>query len=114
MDIYKNIEYQNYYYNSLILLKENKLIEYQKEKEGYEKVLLPDSSNYIVIVKPIIMHYNIYELSHLNGWDGNKLYTDADKDQYMFMPQMGADTKENAAFTGVFMGLRNLILIIIN
>ena len=32
MDIYKNIEYQNYYYNSLILLKENKLIEYQKEK----------------------------------------------------------------------------------
>ena len=88
----------------MILLKENKLIEYQKEKEGYEKALLPDSSNYIVIVKPIVMHYNIYELSHLNGWDGNKLYRDADKDQYMFMRQMGAGTKENGAFTGVIMG----------
>jgi hypothetical protein len=40
------------------------------------------------------MHYNIYELSHLNGWYGNKLYTDADKDQYMFMPQMGQELKK--------------------
>ena len=66
----------------------------RKKKQGYEKALLPDSSNYIVIVKPIVMHYNIYELSYLNGWDGNKSYTDADKDQYMFMPQMGQELKK--------------------
>ena len=50
-------------------------------------MLLPANSVYIIHVKPIIMLYNRYEMSHLNGWDGNKLEMG---DGYLIAPQVGA------------------------
>ena len=64
--------------------------------------------NSIVHIRPIIMTYNKYEMSSINGWDGNKLYTGANNEgDYLFAPQIGAGKKEeDNSFTGMVMGLR--------
>lgn len=107
LEIYKNTDYQNDYYAKVIA-------EYTAQKENYEdailsygKSLMPDSTSFIVHIKPIIMLFNTYELSYLNGWDGNKLYTDETNGQYIIAPQVGAGSKSNdGKFTGITMGVR--------
>lgn len=63
-------------------------------------------NNYIIHTKPIVMLYNRYELSSVNGWDGNKLYIDPNNDQYLLAPQVGAGAKQDGRFTGVVMGVK--------
>lgn len=58
-------------------------------------------------IKPIIMLLNRYELSNINGWDGNKLVVDEEQG-YVLAPQLGAGMKENGLFTGVIMGVYRL------
>lgn len=56
--------------------------------------------------RPIIMYYNRYEMSNINGWDGNK--TDVN-DGYILAPQVGAGRKEeDNSFTGVVIGQKNI------
>lgn len=113
LKIYQDVEYQTKYYEDIQIDLQKQLDEKREELEGYEKALLPNSINYIVHIKPIIMTFNRLEFSHLNGWDGNKLYIDDENDQYLFMPQIGAGTKENDSqtetpfFTGIIMGVRD-------
>ena len=65
-------------------------------------------SKRIYHIKPIIMTLNRYEMSNLNGWDGNKLYTDPNNDEYLFAPQIGTGKKNNDnSFTGIVMGVKN-------
>ena len=62
----------------------------------------------IIHVKPIVMLFNRYEMSNINGWDGNKLYT-GNKDDYLLAPQIGAGMKnDDNTFTGLVMGVKKL------
>lgn len=59
-------------------------------------------------LKPVVMIYNRYEMAALNGWDGNKLYTD-DAGTYLLAPQIGAGKKElDNSFTGIVMGTKKV------
>ena len=61
----------------------------------------------VVYIRPIVMLYNTYEMSNLNAWDGNKIYTDT-SGEYISAPQLGAGKKEsNNTFTGLIMGLKS-------
>ena len=54
------------------------------------------------------MLLNRYEMSDINGWDGNKLDID-DNGTYILAPKMGAGIKEeDNSFTGVVMGTKNI------
>lgn len=69
-------------------------------------MLLPGSSVEIIHIRPVIMIFNRYELSNINGWDGNKLETG---DGYLIAPQVGAGKKNNSnQFTGVVMGVKQV------
>lgn len=69
-----------------------------------DNMLRPENLIDIVHVKPIIMVYNRYELSNINGWDGNKLETG---DGYIIAPQVGAGKKDdNNRFTGIVIGVK--------
>lgn len=60
----------------------------------------------IAYVHPIVFLYNRYEMSNLNGWDGNKVEI---KDGYILAPQIGAGIKENDnSFTGIVIGERKV------
>lgn len=60
----------------------------------------------MIHVKPIVFRLNTYEMSWLNGWDGNKLYTD-ENGEYIIAPQMGAGIKNDAnQFIGITMGVK--------
>jgi hypothetical protein len=60
----------------------------------------------LIYFKPIIMLFNRYETSNVNGWDGNKLKV---TDGYLLAPQVGAGLKTgNNTFTGVIMGIRQI------
>ena len=78
-----------------------------KEIENYKRMLAPQHAVNIIHVKPIIMIYNRYELSNINGWDGNKLKTN---DGYLLAPQVGAGKKNNSnnTFTGIVMGVKQV------
>lgn len=106
LTIYKNTTYQNQYYNNILSELNTTLIDYQNQKASYEAMLLPASSDYIIHIKPIVMTFNRYELSNINGWDGSKLYIDQTNDQYLLAPQVGAGAKKNGLFTGVVMGIK--------
>lgn len=63
----------------------------------------------VYTIYPIVMLYNRYEMSAINEWDGNKIYTgNDDRDgEYIYAPQIGAGIKENDnSFTGMIMGNR--------
>ena len=56
--------------------------------------------------KPVIMLYNRYEMSFLNGWDGNKLELG---DGFLIAPQIGAGIKNNDnSFTGIVLGVKQI------
>lgn len=96
------------YYEDIIKkytdLKNKELVDYNY----YIKIKQNTVDNSIVHIRPIIMTYNRYEMSAINGWDGNKLYTGANNEgDYLFAPQIGAGRKEeDNSFTGMVMGLR--------
>lgn len=78
----------------------------------YNKIKQNTVDNSIVHIRPIIITYNRYEMSSINGWDGNKLYTGTNNEgDYLFAPQIGAGKKEeDNSFTGMIMGLRKRYL----
>ena len=106
LEIYQNTTYQEKYYANIDSQLQATLIDLQNQKAGYEATLLPANANYIIHIKPIVMVFNRYELSHINGWDGSKLYVDSNNDQYLLAPQVGAGAKKNGLFTGVIMGVK--------
>lgn len=74
------------------------------QKNGNIELETMPISSALMHIKPIIMLYNRYQLSFLNGWDGNKLETG---DYYMIAPQVGAGIKEDDnSFSGVVMGTK--------
>ena len=59
-------------------------------------------------IRPIVLYFNRYEMSNVNGWDGNKIYT-GNNDEFLLAPQVGAGQKElDNSFTGIIMGIRNI------
>lgn len=57
-----------------------------------------------VIYVPIALMLNTYQLSSLNGWDGNHIEINEDSN-YILAPQVGAGSKDsNNRFTGLVMG----------
>jgi len=69
-------------------------------------MLAPGNTVNIIHIKPITMLYNRYEMSNINGWDGNKLETG---DGYLLAPQIGAGKKNsNNTFTGIVMGVKQV------
>lgn len=80
----------------------------QSEYEYYNNKTTSGETDNIIQIRPIVMTYNRYEMSAINGWDGNKLYTGSNEEgDYLFAPQMGAGKKENDnSFTGMIMGVR--------
>ena len=82
-----------------ILLLQNKI-------SVLDSMLTPGNNVLIIHVKPIIMLYNRYEMSNINGWDGNKLETG---DGYLLAPQVGAGAKNNTnQFTGIVIGVKQV------
>ena len=74
------------------------------EKAMYERMLTPEDATYVIHIKPIIMTYNRYGMSNINGWDGNKVEV---KEGYILSPQVGAGKKESDnSFTGVVIGIQ--------
>ena len=68
------------------------------------KVVVDD----VIIAKitfPVHLGLNTYELSSLNGWDGQSIELN-DKENYIIAPQIGAGVKDTATnhFTGIVMG----------
>lgn len=60
--------------------------------------------DHIICINPILLHYNRYELSNINGWDGNRIYT-GENDEFLYAPQVGAGHKEkDNSFTGIIIG----------
>ncbi len=59
----------------------------------------------MVHIKPIVTLFNRYEMSNINGWDGNKLKVG---DGYLLAPQVGAGIKDHGMFTGVIMGVKQI------
>lgn len=67
---------------------------------------LPESGPGMILIKPIVTILNRYEMSNINGWDGNKLKM---TDGYLLAPQIGAGKKSSTGlFTGVVMGVKQL------
>ena len=106
LSIFTNTDYQDSYYQKILDALREEEAAYIQEKSDYEAALLPNASDAIVHIKPIVMLFNRYELSNINGWDGNKLYIDTANNQYILAPQVGAGLKKNGLFTGVVMGVK--------
>lgn len=67
---------------------------------------ITNNTHKIIYIHPVVFLLNRYGMSHINEWDGNKIYTGAN-DEYLLAPQVGAGRKENDnSFTGMVMGLR--------
>ena len=107
LSIYLDIEYQTNYFNNKKLEVETQLTNLNIQLKQYQAALLPSNTNYIIHIRPIVMSLNRYEMSNINGWDGNKLYIDAKNEEYLLAPQIGAGQKNNQGqFTGLIMGVK--------
>lgn len=74
------------------------------QKNSSEALEVVPVASALMHIKPIIMLYNRYQLSFLNGWDGNKMEMG---DYYLIAPQLGAGIKEDDnSFSGVVMGTK--------
>lgn len=90
------------YYSDLKSKKQNDYDVYEKNYNVYTEILNFNNQIEIYHVQPVLMIYNRYEKSFLNGWDGNKLETGED---YLIAPQVGAGIKDNNnQFTGIVIG----------
>ena len=70
---------------------------------------IESSQESVIIIRPINMKCNSYEIPGLNNWDGKKYYL-SNNGEYMFCPQIGAGVKtNNNTFTGMFMGARTSV-----
>ena len=109
--IYDNLSwyisfYYNGGYNSIINEIDNEINNLTTEIEALNSLILLEENSDIIHIQPVIMVYNRYELSHINGWDGNKLQTN---DGYLIAPQVGAGKKNNAnQFTGIVIGVKQV------
>ena len=103
-DIYNNKAFKEKYANDKINELNKEIKELEKEIEELTNTL---NNNTLTVIKPIIMLFNRYEMSNLNGWDGNKLEI-GKNDEYILAPQIGAGKKESDnSFTGMVMGIKN-------
>ena len=102
---YQDEYYSTYYTNKIALLRQ-KLKEEKANLSDYNKIVLDEVDGSIIHIKPIIMLFNRYELSNINGWDGSKLYIDENNEEYLLAPQIGAGLKKNGLFTGVVLGIK--------
>lgn len=77
------------------------------EISGLNKILATQSKT-IVHIKPIVFSFNTYEMSNINGWDGNKL--EMGDGSYLLAPQVGAGVKDPVSnkFTGIVMGIKTI------
>ena len=70
---------------------------------------IESSQESVIIIRPVNMKCNSYEIPGLNNWDGKKYYL-SNNGEYMFCPQIGAGVKtNNNTFTGMFMGARTSV-----
>ena len=97
--------FQNISYNNTISTITATVQSLAKSYTEYYNMTLPENSTAIIHIKPIIMIFNRYEMSNINGWDGNKTEV---SDGYILSPQVGAGKKENGMFTGIVMGIKQI------
>ena len=102
---YTDSVYRNIYVNKASQ-KQVEINNLQVAIRDYTKLVTASVTDYIIHSKPIVMIYNRYELSNINGWDGNKLYIDEQNQEYLLAPQVGAGLKKNGLFTGIVMGVK--------
>ena len=102
-------------------LRQNVLDEYTRDMAECDRIMLSTTTNIADIdrilnvagytikhLRPIVLHLNTYEMSNINGWDGNKIEISED-DGYLLGVQLGAGKKENDnSFTGIIIGQRNI------
>lgn len=98
------IPYRSISYADKIAELENQIESYVDELDKYNKLTLEEGI-LISHIKPVIMIFNRYEMSNINGWDGNKL-TLGNDEGYILSPQIGAGRKEEGRFTGIVMGVK--------
>lgn len=100
LDSFKNISY-----NDNIDTLNNSVTSLRTSLTEYQSMQLPSSTQHYAHIKPIIMLFNRYEMSNINGWDGNKTQVE---DGYILSPQVGAGKKDNSTnqFTGIVMGVK--------
>ena len=102
---YINFERNGGYYSKILELADEQF-DVQDKINYLNKMINAGTSFTLIHVKPIIMLYNRYSMSNLNGWDGNKLETG---DGYLIAPQVGAGKKEqDNSFTGIVMGIKQV------
>lgn len=93
-------------YEDTIVEFKHYIVKNKEEISHIEIILNRVNSNKTLIyhVRPIVLYFNRYGFSNLNGWDGNKIETN---DGYLLAPQVGAGVKEeDNSFTGIVMGVR--------
>ena len=90
------------------LIAENTRLKEEESQMSQHYSNMQTTVDSIIHIRPIVITYNRYEMSSINGWDGNKLYTGSNNEgDYLFAPQVGAGRKEDDnSFTGMIMGLR--------
>lgn len=94
-------------YNNNIARYEN-IIQIVNEKINAIKRMLAVENAKIYHTKPIVFTLNRYEMSNINGWDGNKLEFGEDEG-YLLAPQVGAGVKNpDNSFTGLVMGVKTI------
>lgn len=109
--MYQNLLwYINFYYGGgyspVIAELNTEILNLQNEITKITNMISSGVSTYIIHIKPIIMLYNRYEMSNINGWDGNKLDISS-SEGYILAPQMGAGRKNSDnSFTGIVMGVK--------
>lgn len=106
--IYLDKNYVNNFINEKKNNCQKEIDKLQSEINGLKNSLIEENSNLLVIIKPIIMTFNRYGLSFLNGWDGNKIYT-GDEDKFLIAPMVGAGEYNPTTnlFTGITIGKEN-------
>ena len=90
-------------YNSVIIKITDDIANISAKLNEYRNLTLPDSATAIIHTKPVLMLFNRYEMSNINGWDGNKT---AVEDGYILSPQVGAGKKVNGLFSGIVIGVK--------
>ena len=108
---YGNPYYNQYYTNEMNLSRAELTLKRIKYNDYSKMVFEGNEGDSIIHIKPIVLLFNRYELSNINGWDGSKLYIDdsnTEEPQYLLAPQIGAGLKTNNKFTGTVMGIKKL------